>query len=120
MGIHVCLITTLFATDFFEITAVKEIELALKRQLIISTVLMTVGTTIFTWTSLPLSFTIYNFGTQKVGKNEHKVKSTSPLVQLWLDKWTSGFYFMLVQPKLDNWTSGEHKLPTSGEEITPE
>ncbi|KZV19963.1 pyrophosphate-energized vacuolar membrane proton pump 1-like [Dorcoceras hygrometricum] len=34
MGILVCLITTLFATDFFEITAVKEIEPALKKQLI--------------------------------------------------------------------------------------
>ncbi|KAG2319843.1 hypothetical protein Bca52824_013056 [Brassica carinata] len=42
MGILVCLITTLFATDFFEIKAVKEIEPALKNQLIISTVIMTV------------------------------------------------------------------------------
>ncbi|KAJ8477440.1 hypothetical protein OPV22_021167 [Ensete ventricosum] len=42
MGIIVCLITTLFATDFFEIKAVKEIEPVLKWQLIISTVLMTV------------------------------------------------------------------------------
>ncbi|KAF6175573.1 hypothetical protein GIB67_005065, partial [Kingdonia uniflora] len=43
MGIIVCLITTLFATDFFEIIAVKEIEPALKHQLIISTALMTIG-----------------------------------------------------------------------------
>ncbi|RLM78638.1 pyrophosphate-energized vacuolar membrane proton pump-like [Panicum miliaceum] len=35
VGIIVCLITTLFATDIFEIKAVKEIEPALKKQLII-------------------------------------------------------------------------------------
>ncbi|KAG5618723.1 hypothetical protein H5410_018547 [Solanum commersonii] len=69
MGILVCLITTLFATDFFEIKAVKEIEPALKNQLIISTVLMTIGIAIVTWTCLPSSFTIFNFGTQKVVKN---------------------------------------------------
>ncbi|KAK6120474.1 hypothetical protein DH2020_045784 [Rehmannia glutinosa] len=69
MGILVCLITTLFATDFFEIKAVKEIEPALKKQLIISTVLMTVGIAIVTWTCLPSSFTIFNFGAQKVVKN---------------------------------------------------
>ncbi|XP_050374962.1 pyrophosphate-energized vacuolar membrane proton pump-like [Argentina anserina] len=69
IGIIVCLITTLFATDFFEIKAVKEIEPALKRQLIISTVLMTVGVAIVTWISVPSSFTIFNFGTQKVVKN---------------------------------------------------
>lgn len=69
MGIIVCLITTLFATDFFEIKAVKEIEPALKNQLIISTVLMTVGVAIVTWTCLPSSFTIFNFGAQKVVKN---------------------------------------------------
>ncbi|KAL0429766.1 UNVERIFIED_CONTAM: Pyrophosphate-energized vacuolar membrane proton pump 1 [Sesamum radiatum] len=69
MGILVCLITTLFATDFFEIKAVKEIEPALKKQLIISTILMTVGIAIVTWTCLPSSFTIFNFGAQKVVKN---------------------------------------------------
>ncbi|CAI0542678.1 unnamed protein product [Linum tenue] len=47
MGIVVCLITTLFATDFFEIKEVTEIEPALKKQLIISTVLMTVGIAIY-------------------------------------------------------------------------
>ncbi|KAL0380378.1 UNVERIFIED_CONTAM: Pyrophosphate-energized vacuolar membrane proton pump, partial [Sesamum angustifolium] len=71
MGILVCLITTLFATDFFEIKAVKEIEPALKKQLIISTILMTVGIAIVTWTCLPSSFTIFNFGAQKVVKNWH-------------------------------------------------
>ena len=69
VGIIVCLITTLFATDFFEIKAVKEIEPALKNQLIISTVLMTIGIAIVSWVALPSSFTIFNFGTQKVVKN---------------------------------------------------
>eukprot|EP00257_Ricinus_communis_P015809 XP_015573795.1 pyrophosphate-energized vacuolar membrane proton pump [Ricinus communis] len=69
VGILVCLITTLFATDFFEIKAVKEIEPALKKQLVISTILMTVGIAIVTWIGLPSSFTIFNFGTQKVVKN---------------------------------------------------
>lgn len=66
IGILVCLFTTLFATDFFEVKAVKEIEPALKKQLIISTALMTVGIAIVTWIALPSSFTIFNFGTQKV------------------------------------------------------
>ncbi|CAI0389007.1 unnamed protein product [Linum tenue] len=65
VGILVCLITTLFATDFFEIKAVKEIEPALKKQLVISTVLMTVGIAVVSWVALPASFTIFNFGTQK-------------------------------------------------------
>jgi len=69
MGIIVCLITTLFATDFFEIKAVKEIEPALKMQLIISTALMTVGIAVVSWISLPASFTIFNFGVQKEVKN---------------------------------------------------
>lgn len=69
MGILVCLITTLFATDFFEIKAVKEIEPALKKQLIISTVLMTFGIAIVTWLAVPSSFTIFNFGTQKDVQN---------------------------------------------------
>ncbi|KAG6533010.1 hypothetical protein ZIOFF_006870 [Zingiber officinale] len=69
MGIIVCLITTLFATDFFEIKAVEEIEPALKKQLIISTALMTIGIAIVTWVALPSSFTIFNFGEQKQVKN---------------------------------------------------
>ncbi|KAM7257956.1 hypothetical protein ACFE04_013697 [Oxalis oulophora] len=69
VGILVCLITTLFATDFFEIKAVKEIEPALKKQLIISTIFMTIGIAVVTWIALPSSFTIYNFGTQKIVKN---------------------------------------------------
>lgn len=69
VGIIVCLITTLFATDFFEVKAVNEIEPALKKQLIISTALMTVGIAVITWLSLPAKFTIYNFGTQKYVSN---------------------------------------------------
>ena len=69
IGILVCLITTLFATDFFEIKAVKEIEPALKKQLIISTILMTAGIAFVSWIALPSSFTIFNFGSQKVVKN---------------------------------------------------
>ncbi|KAJ0091584.1 hypothetical protein Patl1_13926 [Pistacia atlantica] len=70
VGIIVCLLTTLFATSSpFEIKTVKEIEPALKRQLIISTVLMTVGIAIVSWIAIPSSFTIFNFGTQKVVKN---------------------------------------------------
>ncbi|KAF6162454.1 hypothetical protein GIB67_017342 [Kingdonia uniflora] len=69
MGIIVCLIITLFATDFFEIKAVKEIEPALKYQLIISTALMTIRFAIVSWLALPPSFTIFNFGVQKIVKN---------------------------------------------------
>nr|CAD1825802.1 unnamed protein product [Ananas comosus var. bracteatus] len=65
VGIIVCLITTLFATDLFEIKSVKEIEPALKRQLIISTALMTVGIALVSWLALPYKFTIFNFGAQK-------------------------------------------------------
>ncbi|GMI82354.1 ARABIDOPSIS THALIANA V-PPASE 3, FUGU 5 [Hibiscus trionum] len=50
-------------------SAVKEIEPALKRQLIISTILMTIGIGIVSWIALPSSFTIFNFGDQKAVKN---------------------------------------------------
>ncbi|GKF16964.1 pyrophosphate-energized vacuolar membrane proton pump [Tanacetum coccineum] len=46
VGILVCLITTLFATDFYEIKVVGEIQTALKKQLIISTILKTIGVAI--------------------------------------------------------------------------
>ena len=69
VGILVCLLTTLFSTDFFEIKAVQEIEPALKKQLIISTALMTIGIAIVSWIALPTSFTIFNFGVQKDVKN---------------------------------------------------
>jgi Na+/H+-translocating membrane pyrophosphatase len=57
-GILVCLITTLFATDFHVIKGVKEIQPALKRQLIISTLLMTPAIFAIAWYSLPAEFTI--------------------------------------------------------------
>ncbi|CAA6672620.1 unnamed protein product [Spirodela intermedia] len=69
MGIIICLITTLFATDFFEIKSAKDIEPALKRQLTISTSLMTVGIAIVSWIALPPTFTIFNFGEQKMVTN---------------------------------------------------
>ncbi|KAH9315275.1 hypothetical protein KI387_023902, partial [Taxus chinensis] len=69
MGIIVFLITNLFATDIFEIKVVKEIEPTLKKQLIISTVLMTIGIAVVSLVALPPSFTIFNFGEQKVVKN---------------------------------------------------
>lgn len=66
VGILVYLVTTFFATDFCEIKSAKEIEPALKRQLIISTALMTVGIAIVTWIALPSSFMILNFGNRKL------------------------------------------------------
>lgn len=69
MGIVVCLITTLFATDLFEIKSVSEIEPSLKRQLLFSTILMTAGIAIVTYFALPSEFTLFNFGTTKAVKN---------------------------------------------------
>ncbi|KAF7111573.1 hypothetical protein CFC21_111565 [Triticum aestivum] len=65
VGIIACLITTLFATDFFEVKEVDQIEPALKKQLIISTAVMTVGIALVSWLGLPYTFTIFNFGAQK-------------------------------------------------------
>lgn len=65
----VCLITTLFATDFFEIKAVDEIEPALKKQLIISTGVMAVGIALLSWLGLSYTFTIFNFGAQNTVYN---------------------------------------------------
>lgn len=69
MGIVVCLVTTLFATDLFEIKKVSDIEPSLKRQLVISTILMTAGIAVVTFFALPSEFTLFNFGTSKVVKN---------------------------------------------------
>lgn len=69
MGIVVCLITTLFATDLFEIKNVSQIEPSLKRQLLIATILITAGIAIVSFTALPSEFTLYNFGAKKVVKN---------------------------------------------------
>ncbi|KAL3746856.1 hypothetical protein ACJRO7_015754 [Eucalyptus globulus] len=69
MGILVCLITTLFTANFSKIKEVKEIKPALRKQLIISTILMTYGIVIVSWIALPSSFTVYNFGSRKVVRN---------------------------------------------------
>lgn len=69
MGIVICLITTLFATDFTEIHHVSEIEPSLKRQLLISTVLMTAGIAVVSFFTLPSEFTLFNFGAEKAVKN---------------------------------------------------
>uniref|UniRef100_A0A9I9CIN3 H(+)-exporting diphosphatase n=1 Tax=Cucumis melo TaxID=3656 RepID=A0A9I9CIN3_CUCME len=69
MGIVICLITTLFATDLIEIKKVSDIEPSLKRQLLISTVLMTVGVALVSFVALPSKFTLYDFGNDKVVKN---------------------------------------------------
>lgn len=82
MGIVVCLITTLFATDFFEVKDAREIEPSLKRQLLISTVLMTVGIAIVTFVALPSKFTIFDFGDQKVVKNWYVYKLPLPIVKV--------------------------------------
>ncbi|KAL3746853.1 hypothetical protein ACJRO7_015751 [Eucalyptus globulus] len=69
MGILVCLVTTLFTANSSKIKEVKEINPAVRKQLIISTILMTFGIVIVSWIALPPSFTVYNFGLLKVVKN---------------------------------------------------
>ena len=77
MGIVVCLATTLFATDFVEIKNVSEIEPSLKRQLLISTILMTAGIAIVSFLALPSEFTLFNFGSTQTVRNWYG--SSSPL-----------------------------------------
>ncbi|XP_072997406.1 pyrophosphate-energized vacuolar membrane proton pump 1-like [Typha latifolia] len=69
LGILVCLVTTVVATDFFKIKKITEIAPALKRQLVVSTILMTVGTAIVSFAALPANFTLFNFGKEKPVKN---------------------------------------------------
>ncbi|KAI4996390.1 hypothetical protein ZWY2020_051175, partial [Hordeum vulgare] len=64
VGIIVCLLTTLF-----EIKAANKIKPAVKKQLIISTTLMTVGVAVISWLALPAKFTIFNFGAKKEVSN---------------------------------------------------
>ncbi|XP_022156348.1 pyrophosphate-energized vacuolar membrane proton pump 1-like [Momordica charantia] len=71
MGIVICLITTLFATDLIEIKKVSGVEPSLKRQLLFSTVLMTAGVALVSLVALPSKFTLYDFGNDKVVKNWH-------------------------------------------------
>lgn len=84
MGIVVCLITTLFATDFFEIKNVSEIEPALKRQLLISTILMTVGIAMVSFFTLPSEFTLFSFGSTKTVKNWYASCTLTPLLYLYI------------------------------------
>ncbi|KAJ4820793.1 K(+)-insensitive pyrophosphate-energized proton pump [Rhynchospora pubera] len=69
MGIIVCLITTLFVTDFQKLTTIKDIGPALKNQILISTVLMTGGVALVTFVTLPVHFTLFDFGREKHVKN---------------------------------------------------
>ncbi|KAE8803558.1 pyrophosphate-energized vacuolar membrane proton pump 1-like [Hordeum vulgare] len=69
MGIVVCLATTVVATDLAEVKTVEQIGPALKRQILISTVLMTVGIAIVSFLVLPHSFTLFDFGRRKLVKN---------------------------------------------------
>eukprot|EP00270_Netrium_digitus_P009102 TRINITY_DN2761_c0_g1_i4.p1 TRINITY_DN2761_c0_g1~~TRINITY_DN2761_c0_g1_i4.p1 ORF type:complete len:778 (+),score=226.46 TRINITY_DN2761_c0_g1_i4:62-2335(+) len=57
-GILVCLLTTLVATDFTLLTEKRQIEPALKNQLIISTILMTPVIFLVSYLALPASFSI--------------------------------------------------------------
>ncbi|WOL03267.1 hypothetical protein Cni_G11987 [Canna indica] len=68
-GIIVCMVTTLFATDFFVIKTETDVQPSLKRQLLISTVLMTVAIAIVSFVALPSSSTLFNFGNEKHVKN---------------------------------------------------
>ncbi|KAG6751511.1 hypothetical protein POTOM_043700 [Populus tomentosa] len=65
VGIVVCLITTLFATDLSEIRDVSQIEPSLKRQLVVSTILMTVGIAMVSFFALPSEFTLFIFGNRE-------------------------------------------------------
>ncbi|KAJ4830030.1 Pyrophosphate-energized vacuolar membrane proton pump 1 [Turnera subulata] len=68
MGIVVCLITTLYATDWSEIKDVSQIEPTLKRQLTVSTILMTLGIAVVSFLALPSEFSLFDFGSEKVVK----------------------------------------------------
>ncbi|GJS50765.1 pyrophosphate-energized vacuolar membrane proton pump 1 [Tanacetum coccineum] len=66
VGILVCLITTLFATDFYEIKVVDEIQTALKKQLYLPLFSKTVVLPIVIFIAANIFSTIFNFGVQKV------------------------------------------------------
>ncbi|KAF3794780.1 Pyrophosphate-energized vacuolar membrane proton pump [Nymphaea thermarum] len=82
MGILVCMITTLLTTQLFEIKTEKEIEPMLKRQLIISTVLMTIGIAIVCLIGLPSTFELFDLGAKKTVKNWHLFFAVS--IGLWM------------------------------------
>uniref|UniRef100_A0A0D9V0G9 H(+)-exporting diphosphatase n=1 Tax=Leersia perrieri TaxID=77586 RepID=A0A0D9V0G9_9ORYZ len=70
-GLIVCLVTTLFGTTFYKVKTVHGVAPALKLQLVISTVLMTVGILVVTFLALPSKFTMFDFGEVKQVKNWH-------------------------------------------------
>jgi inorganic pyrophosphatase len=69
VGLLVCAITTVVATDVAEVKESDEVGPALKRQILISTVLMTAGVAAVTFLALPPSFTLFDFGNDKHVKN---------------------------------------------------
>ena len=72
MRIVVCLITTLFATTgLFAVRNVKDIEPSLKRQLLVSIILMKVGIAVVSFFALPSEFSLFDFGAAKTVKNWH-------------------------------------------------
>ncbi|KAL6897948.1 hypothetical protein ACP4OV_006907 [Aristida adscensionis] len=71
VGILVCAVTTLLATDVAEVKTADEVGPALKRQILVSTVLMTAGTAAVTFLALPPNFTLFDFGNKKHVKNWH-------------------------------------------------
>ncbi|EES00707.1 hypothetical protein BDA96_03G163700 [Sorghum bicolor] len=70
-GLLVCLVTTLFATDLFKVKTVRGVAPALKLQLVVSTVLMTVAALVVSLAALPANFTMFDFGQVKQVKNWH-------------------------------------------------
>ncbi|XP_040380509.1 pyrophosphate-energized vacuolar membrane proton pump 1-like [Oryza brachyantha] len=70
-GIVACAATTLVATDAGEVGGVDEVAPALKRQILVSTVLMTGAVAAVTFLALPRSFTLFDFGDHKLVKNWH-------------------------------------------------
>ncbi|KAL6589596.1 hypothetical protein ACP70R_050295 [Stipagrostis hirtigluma subsp. patula] len=70
-GLLVCLLTTLLATDLFKVKTVRGVAPALKLQLVVSTVLMTVAALVVTFAALPAKFTMFDFGEEKQVKNWH-------------------------------------------------
>ncbi|KAK3140665.1 hypothetical protein QOZ80_5AG0404030 [Eleusine coracana subsp. coracana] len=70
-GILVCAVTTVVATDVVKVKDEAAVGPALKRQILISTVLMTGAIAGVTFLALPRQFTLFDFGNVKVVKNWH-------------------------------------------------
>ncbi|CAN6336368.1 unnamed protein product [Urochloa humidicola] len=71
VGLLVCAVTTVVATDVAKVRRTDEVGPALKRQILISTVLMTGGIAAVTFVALPSQFTLFDFGNVKHVKNWH-------------------------------------------------